>query len=277
MRKLLCFVVFLHVLALAVAQTNAGLTLKIVNKPISVVLNEITKKAGYSFVIPTNDLNVNKYVTIDVKNQPIERVLDIVFKNMEVIYRIDGKNVYVSKRERKKEPTSHGRINVRGIVEDENGNPIIGATIMDKLTNTGTTTDLNGNFSIMVPDGNDLDISYLGYTSVKMKATDKKSLLVRLYEDTKKLDEVVVVGYGVQRKSDLTGAITSVKAEDLNNTPTTTMAEMLRGKAAGIQVSLSSAKPGARLIFIFVDAALCRAGMHRCILLMVFLWSRLMR
>ena len=95
MRKLLCFVVFLHVLALAVAQTNAGLTLKIVNKPISVVLNEITKKAGYSFVIPTNDLNVNKYVTIDVKNQPIERVLDIVFKNMEVIYRIDGKNVYV--------------------------------------------------------------------------------------------------------------------------------------------------------------------------------------
>lgn len=244
MRKLLCFVVFLHVLALAVAQTNAGLTLKIVNKPISVVLNEITKKAGYSFVIPTNDLNVNKYVTIDVKNQPIERVLDIVFKNMEVIYRIDGKNVYVSKRERKKEPTSHGRINVRGIVEDENGNPIIGATIMDKLTNTGTTTDLNGNFSIMVPDGNDLDISYLGYTSVKMKATDKKSLLVRLYEDTKKLDEVVVVGYGVQRKSDLTGAITSVKAEDLNNTPTTTMAEMLRGKAAGIQVSLSSAKPG---------------------------------
>ena len=127
---------------------------------------------------------------------------------------------------------------------DENGEPFIGAVVVDKLTNAGTVTDMNGNFTISVPEGNVLNVSYIGYTTTVLKASDKKNLMVKLYEDTKKLDEVVVVGYGVQKKSDLTGAITSVKADDLNSTPTTTMAEMLRGKATGIQVNMVSSKPG---------------------------------
>ena len=244
MRKLLCLLVFLYVIGLAMAQTGTGVTLKMVDKPISAVLNEITKNAGYSFVIPTNELNVKKHVTIDVKNQSIDKVLDLLFKNMDCAYRIDGKNVYVSKSVKQQNAHSKGQVKVRGIVMDENGEPIIGATVIDKASNIGTTTDLDGNFSMTVPEGGMIDISYIGYTSAQIKATDAKSLNVRLYEDTRKLDEVIVVGYGVQRKSDLTGAIASVSADDLNATPTTTMAEMLRGKAAGIQVNMTNAKPG---------------------------------
>lgn len=244
MRKLLCLLVLSHMLVMAVAQNNAGLTLKMVNKPIALILNEITKSAGYSFVIPTNDLDVKRKVSIDVKNQSIQIVLDIVFKGMNVTYRIDGKNVYIAKSVKKENSSSSGHVQVVGVVIDENGEPFIGATVIDRATNTGTVTNIDGNFSISVPDGSILDISYIGYVTATLKASDKKKLLVKLYEDTRKLDEVVVVGYGVQKKSDLTGAITSIKSEDLNSTPTTTMAEMLRGKAAGIQVNVVSSKPG---------------------------------
>lgn len=244
MRKLLCLLVLSHMLVMAVAQNNTGLTLKMVNKPIALILSEITKSAGYSFVIPTNDLDVKKKVSIDVKNQSIQTVLDIVFKGMNVTYRIDGKNVYIAKSVKKEESPSKGHVQVVGMVVDENGEPFIGATVIDPATNTGTVTNIDGNFSISVPDGSMLDISYIGYATATLKASDKKKLMVKLYEDTRKLDEVVVVGYGVQKKSDLTGAITSIKSEDLNSTPTTTMAEMLRGKAAGIQVNVVSSKPG---------------------------------
>lgn len=244
MRKLLCLLVLFHLLVVAVAQNNTGLTLKMVDKPISLVLNEITKKAGYSFIIPTDKLDMKKKISINVKNQPIQNVLDVVFKGMDVTYRIEGKNVYVAKSVKKKSALSERNVQVSGIVVDENGEPFIGAVVVDKLTNAGTVTDMNGNFTISVPEGNVLNVSYIGYTTTVLKASDKKNLMVKLYEDTKKLDEVVVVGYGVQKKSDLTGAITSVKADDLNSTPTTTMAEMLRGKATGIQVNMVSSKPG---------------------------------
>ncbi|MEG1586057.1 MAG: TonB-dependent receptor [Bacteroidales bacterium] len=242
MKKLFCALAFSHVLALS-AQDNANLSLKVENKPISVVLNEITKKAGYSFVIPTNGLDVNQLVSIDVTNQPVSQVLARLFGNTTVSYRIEGKSIYIT---RQTQPLGKNKkaIDIKGTVLDEKGEPIIGATVVDPISNTGTVTDFNGKFSVLLPEGTELTVSYMGYESKKIKTGSKKELVVRLIEDSKKLDEVVVVGYGVQKKSDLTGAIVSIKSEDLNETPTSSMAEMLRGKAPGVQVNLGNAKPG---------------------------------
>ena len=121
---------------------------------------------------------------------------------------------------------------VSGTVVDASGEPIIGASVMVKGTSTGTVTDFNGNFTLPnVPQKASLVISYVGYTTQTLAVGGKSSLNVTLQEDRQQLSEVVVVGYGVQKKSDVTGAMTSVTAEELNTRPVNNALEALQGKA----------------------------------------------
>ena len=133
---------------------------------------------------------------------------------------------------------------VSGTVVDASGDPVIGASVMVKGTNTGTVTDFNGNFTLpSVPAKGNLEISYIGYKSQSVSLGGKSSFNITLQEDRQMLDEVVVVGYGVQKKSDVTGAMTSVSGEELNSRPVNNALEALQGKAAGVDITTNE-RPG---------------------------------
>ncbi len=141
--------------------------------------------------------------------------------------------------------SAFAQIQVKGNISDKNSEPMIGVAIQEKGNNTnGTITDLDGNFSLSVNSNATLVVSYIGYKTQEIALNGRTNLAIVMEEDAQVLDEVVVVGYGVQRKSDLTGSVASVKSEDLKSRSTTDAAAALQGKAAGIQVLNSSGKPG---------------------------------
>ena len=141
--------------------------------------------------------------------------------------------------------SAFAQIQVKGNVSDKNSEPMIGVAIQEKGNNqNGTITDLDGNFTLSVNSNATLVVSYIGYKTQEIAVNGRTNLAIVMEEDAQVLDEVVVVGYGVQRKSDLTGSVASVKSEDLKSRSTTDAAAALQGKAAGIQVLNSSGKPG---------------------------------
>jgi len=142
--------------------------------------------------------------------------------------------------------TSYGqKRTVSGLVKEADGSPLIGVTVVIKGTTTGTITNLEGRYSVETTSGKDvLVFTYLGYNSVSEQVGSRTVINVTMTEETQNLDELVVVGYGTQKKSDLTGSVVSVKAEAMNAVPTASMAEMLRGKAAGVVITQNSNRPG---------------------------------
>jgi len=142
--------------------------------------------------------------------------------------------------------TSTNGIPVTGVVLDQKGETVIGANVVIKGANTGTVTDADGNFSIQVPNENAvLQISYLGYKTQEVRVGNKRKIDVTLTEDSKALSEVVVVGYGTMKKSDLTGAITTVSSDAINKSVATSLDQALQGRAAGVDITPTSGMPGA--------------------------------
>ena len=130
---------------------------------------------------------------------------------------------------------------ITGTVVDTKGEPVIGANVVEKGTTIGTITDMDGRFTLEVKPGVTLEISYIGYVTQTMQAT--KTMKISLKEDTQKLDEVVVVGYGTQQKKDITGSVAVVDTKDLLKTPSSSVTEQLQGRAAGVVIG-SSGSPG---------------------------------
>lgn len=134
---------------------------------------------------------------------------------------------------------------VTGVVKDVSGEAMTGVGVVLKGTTRGTITNIDGQYSIEVASNRDvLEFSFIGYETIAKQVDNESVINIIMHEDVKMLEELVVVGYGTQRKSDLTGSVVSVKAEDMNATPTTSVAEMLRGQAAGVVVTQTSARPG---------------------------------
>ena len=132
---------------------------------------------------------------------------------------------------------------IKGTVKDEAGEPIIGASVQVQGTRTGGITDLNGNFSVTAGSNAVLNISYVGYVTQKVSVSGRSNIAVVLKEDNTTLNDVVVIGYGVQKKSDLTGAVASIKADDIKGLATTDAASAMQGKVSGVQI-INSGAPG---------------------------------
>ena len=137
------------------------------------------------------------------------------------------------------------RVTVSGVVVDDQNEPMIAAGVVQKGTTNGTITDLDGTFTLTVPAGAVIEFSSVGYVSQEMTATKNENVVIRMATDTQMIEETVVVGYGVQRKSDVTGSISQVKTEDIQNRTITTPEQALQGKTAGVQLVNASARPGA--------------------------------
>lgn len=153
-------------------------------------------------------------------------------------------NVYAASETAMNVEQQQTKKHITGVVSDVNG-PIIGASVIEKGTQNGITTDFDGKFELDVKTGSTVVVSFVGYTTSTFTVGSRNSYKIVLEEDSKVLDEMIVVGYGTMKKSDLTGSVSSVKAEDLNRTPTSDPASALQGRAAGVVVSLSSGSPDA--------------------------------
>ncbi len=150
---------------------------------------------------------------------------------------------------------------VAGTVTDAQNAPLPGATVLEKGTTNGTTTDFDGNFIIEVDDANAiLEVSYLGYTTMEMPLSGQSNVTIQLAEDATQLEDVVVVGYGVQKKSDVTGSIASIKSENFNQGVVANPGQLLQGKLAGVNVSNVSGEPGASQNIIIRGVGSLRSG-----------------
>ncbi len=133
---------------------------------------------------------------------------------------------------------------ITGVIKDATGEPVIGANVIVKGTTNGTMSDIDGKFSLEVPAGAILSISYIGYVAQEIPVKNQTDLNILLKEDSEMLDEVVVVGYGVQKKSDVTGSVTSVSKERLEKLPVTNVLQAVQGAAAGVTITQASSIPG---------------------------------
>ena len=180
-------------------------------------------------------------------------------QGQQVTYEIQGKNVVVRKIASQSNAVKQER-KVSGTVKDANGEPIIGANVTVKGDSSiGTITDIDGRFTLDVPAGAVLQVSFIGFASRDIEVGNQRELAIALKEDTEMLDEVVVVGYGTSRKKDITGAIASVKAEELNAVSSSSISQMLQGKVTGMSAIQSSAQPGAG-ISINIRGAISPSG-----------------
>ncbi len=228
-------------LCLNLSLYSQSISLKMSNVSVKKAMTELQTKSGYSFVYIAGDVDTDRTVSINASQ--LKDAVAQILKGQNVSYEIQGKNIVIKKGSQQ-QVTSGKRKKVTGTVKDANGEPIIGATVVEKGTTNGTVTDFDGNFVLEATEGTSLEISYIGYKTQQLTADSGKTLAVILNEDTEVLDEVVVMGYTTQSRNTLTGAAIALKEEKLKDVSTANVSSMLDGKVAGMNVSVSSGKPG---------------------------------
>ena len=218
------------------------------NTSLEKVFKEIHRKTGYQFFYQDELLRQAKKFDINVKNASIEQVLELCFKDQPLNFTITEKTITIKRKEEvnvsNAPPPPPVLIEVTGKVKDENGKPLAGVSVSIVGGKGGVSTDEGGNFSISVPENAVLSFSYVGYKTVTVPVKGKTSIEITLNPDVSSMNDVVVIGYGTARSRQLVGAASVVSAKDAGSTIATNPAQLLIGKAAGVQVLNSSGIPG---------------------------------
>lgn len=223
---------------------NQKVTLRVNDTPLEDVLNQIENQTGMHFLYSNKIVNINRKVSVNFDQKSLSDILNKLFEDQNVSYTINEDQIVLNHKAVNQKITKV----VSGTVKDVLGEPIIGANILIKGTSDGGITDLTGKFSMNVPENAVLSISFIGYVTQEIHVAGKTDLQIQLLEDNQSLEEVVVVGYGVQKKVNLTGAVTSVKMEDiLGDRPVTSVQDALQGAVPGLMISRSSGTPGESL------------------------------
>lgn len=212
---------------------------------LSKVFEEITRQTGLTVAYSRPTVNPDKIVTVKAVKEELAGVLDRLFSDMNVMYEIGEKKIYLKEKQLPDSKVQSGKVRtISGFIVNDAGEPVIGASVAVQGTSLGAITGLNGEYTLKdVPEKAKVTISFIGYKTVTLPVTDKSLAKVTLKEDTEMLDEVVVVGYGVQRKSDITGSVSSVKSEELLSAPNTSTAQALQGRVSGVVVQNTSGDP----------------------------------
>lgn len=206
------------------------------------LFKEIEQQTDYLIVYSTSEIDSNFKVTLSKKKAKVAEILDEVLGSRDLKYEFSD-NYIVLSRSARAEGTQQAKRLVSGIIKDEEGNPIIGANVVEKGTANGTITDIDGRFSLHVSDNAILAVSYVGYKEQQANVGNRSKMEIVLQEDAEALDEVVVVGYGVMKKKDLTGAVSSVNNKTLTKASVPDIGGAIQGRAAGVQV-VNAGKPG---------------------------------
>lgn len=235
-------IVFLTVFALNTSAQKV--TLSFQNETFEKVLNSIKQQTGLSLVFSEQLVNLNRKVSIAVNSIAVEEAMKQLLTGTNLGYEIKNNKLYLIENKTPELKSTVGTSKkITGLVTDEKGDPIIGASIVVKGSNSGTISDVNGKFSLDVNEQAVLTLTYIGYVSVELKVGSRNNVTVVLKEDAKALDEVVVVGYGVQNKRDISTSISQVKGDQLVDIPISDFREGMVGKMTGVQVLQPSGDP----------------------------------
>jgi len=222
------------------------------------VFQEIRQKTEFKILYANNDINLNRRVSIRVKNERIEKVLDLLFSKTTLKYNIVNKQIVLLKKSadellqlehlelKQKAPVKEQELEISGLVTDTEGTPLPAVNIIVVGTQQGTETDFDGHYSMRIRKGAVLAFSYVGMETVHETVNSSKILNITLKEDASSvLNEIVVVGYGQQKKVNLTGSVETITFKEEVNQPVTNSAQLLYGRFSGVQLTQSSGSPGA--------------------------------
>lgn len=233
-------------LVVTVHVTAQKVTLSYKNVPLEKVLNSIKQQTGLALVFSEQLVDVNRKVSINATSVEVGDVLKQLLAETNVDFEINNNKLYLVERQVVKSQISPNQSKkITGLVTDEKGEPIIGASVVLKGSNTGTITNIDGTFSLEVQDQSEIIISYIGYKQTDLKVGKANSYKIILEEASKSLDEVVVVGYGTQKKINMTGSVASINFTDQAvSRPITNISSALAGLFSGVSVRQSSGRPG---------------------------------
>lgn len=236
--------------------SEVTLNLEVRQENLANVLKKIEKKTGISFVIPVDEVETYTDISFKKADRSVKETLDLALAKTALGYRqVNARTVliFVSKKRKEdkaqsiapeQEPVMKPLFAVKGKVSDDKGEPLPGVSIVVKGTQTGTITDINGDFELNVPDGSSqLVFSFVGYLPQEITVDKQTILNIKLKTDTKALEEVVVVGYGSQSRRYVTGSVTKVDMKQSENLPNTNVTQSLRGRVAGVQFT-DNGRPG---------------------------------
>ena len=245
------FMLFVCIFQLMATNTEAqNAIMKLETNVISIgqLINQIEKQTDYLVVFRNREIDTERTIRVQEKSGKVISYLKDAFEGTDISYEFTNKYILLSKKNHSDAVNDNQQLNrkITGTVKDNNGEPVIGANVSVKGTTNGTITDVDGNFSLEnISDNDIIVISYIGYTSQEIKAGKQTSLKIILKEDTQAIDEVVVVGFGTQKKVNLTGSIGTVKTDEvLKSRPVTNVQELLAGSVPGMVVSKGSGAAG---------------------------------
>ena len=245
------FMLFVCIFQLMATNTEAqNAIMKLETNVISIgqLINQIEKQTDYLVVFRNREVDTERTIRVQEKSGKVISYLKDAFEGTDISYEFTNKYILLSKKNHSDAVNDNQQLNrkITGTVKDNNGEPVIGANVSVKGTTNGTITDVDGNFSLEnISDNDIIVISYIGYTSQEIKAGKQTSLKIILKEDTQAIDEVIVVGFGTQKKVNLTGSIGTVKTDEvLKSRPVTNVQELLAGSVPGMVVSKGSGAAG---------------------------------
>ena len=239
--KLIAIILFFSAL-LSAAPLYGQICVTFKDVPLMEALSTLENKSEYSFFYSNMLPDKDARVSIDAKDKSIEFILDNIFSNLSISYEINGHQIVLSEDKKEEKNTSY---KASGVVVDSAGEPVIGAGVVIEGSTNGTITDVDGRWELVVPSTTTkIVISSLGYKEQIVAAGSASARTVTLQEDSQMLQETVVVGYGVQKKVNLTGAVAMVNSEEMNARPISSVASGLQGLLPGVTVVNSSSQPG---------------------------------
>lgn len=226
-----------------IADTRISLSLK--QNSLFEIFNEISNLTKFNFTYGSFVADNPKQMDVDYDNETLVIILNDIAKIVGFTYKVVGDDIMVTKAIK---GTTNEQTTVSGTITDQEGIPLPGATVEVKDSNTGVVTDFNGNYTIEVPNPNAvLRVSYVGFAPLELQVEGRQTLNVQLEPATSGLNEVLVIGYGKQKRRDLTGAVSSVSSEDIEEIPVANPFQALKGKVAGVDVFNSGNEPGANV------------------------------
>tara|TARA_R110002012_G_C11665768_1_gene612650 strand:- start:28 stop:3279 length:3252 start_codon:yes stop_codon:yes gene_type:complete len=224
------------------------ITLDLNNVTVERLIDEIESKTDFHFVYQIKEVDLNRVVSVKANKELVTKILERIFGNTRTTHNVVDKQIFLKERETKantfKQEVQNSPVKlqqlVSGVITDSDGIPLAGANVVEKGTTNGVTADFDGNFSIEVANESaTLVISYIGYSTKEVPLNGQASVNIVLEESAAGLDEVVVVGYGVQKKSDITGAVSNISEEKLQSRPTANFSDALQGRSSGVQIRQS--------------------------------------
>lgn len=248
--KLSAFLLIIGICQLSAKSYSQKVSYTAENVTVEKVLKVIEKQTGYYLFYRYNELKNAPKVSVSLKDANLQQALDELFRNQPFEYSIESNTIFVNKKE-ESEQRPAGNINadqlIKGRVTDDQGLPLPGASILIKGTSTSTMSDENGNFTLKsVPPGSVLVISFVGFASQEVAVKNNSTINVSLKQLQMALNEITVIGYGTQKRSDVTSAISTFKPTELNARPVLGPDQILQGRIPGVVITTSSGVPGSK-------------------------------